>query len=108
MTALGCTLAISVVATVKMDSELWLGEALLLFGICKEDISRGANMSEGLGDWPTASSPTLLLFLPALEDGACREAEEKADEEEAGTSWDTTLASSSASLDVLESITSWL
>ena len=70
----------TLVAAVETDSALGLGDAvptlLLLLGICREDMSNGANMSEGLGDCPAANSPTLLLFLPVLEGGACRDAEE--------------------------------
>lgn len=87
--------------TVETDSVLW-GEATLL-GICREDISNGANISDGLGDWPLAASSPVLLVLPVLEGGACREEDE---EEEEGTSRDTTRASSSAKCEVLVSI-SW-
>lgn len=46
----------------------------MLLGIWREDMSSGASISDGLGDWPVTSS-ALLLALTVLE-GAWREAEE--------------------------------
>ena len=77
-------------------------------GICNEDISRGASVSEGLGDCTDTNSPPLLVLTSAEDDGDKEDPEEDTDETAAdgGMSCDTTLANSSAKLDVLASIAS--